>query len=70
MIRLGFVAVNATTKLIQRGILLYTKVQYIKESNTLAANATIKQLQREVLLNIKGEYMKESNTLVDSAENN
>ena len=48
----------------------YTKVQYMKESNTLVDSATIKQPQSLVLLNTKGQYMKGSNTFVDSVENN
>ena len=70
MMDLSFVAVNATTKQLQKRILPDTKGQYMKESNTLAVNATIKQVQREILLNTKGRYMKESNTLVDSVEKN
>ena len=43
-------------------VLLNTKEQWMKESNTLSGNASIKQQQKEVLLNTKGQYMKESNT--------
>ena len=44
-------------------ILLNTKGQFMKESNTLVGYAIIKQLTSLILLNTKGQYMKESNTL-------
>ena len=50
---------NVTIKQLQRVILLSTRGQYMKESNTLAGNAAIKQLHRVVLLNTIEQYTKE-----------
>ena len=50
-----------------KDILLDTKGQYMKESDTLAGNAIIKQQQRDILLNTKGQCMKESCILAANA---
>ena len=50
---------NAIIKQLKSQVLLNTKGQYMKESNTLAGIVIMKQLQKEVLFNIKGQYMKE-----------
>ena len=47
---------NATIKQQQEEVLLNTKGQYMKETNTLAGNNS---LRKEILLNTKGKYMKE-----------
>ena len=60
----------AVIKQLQSHILLNTKGQLIKESNTFADNVTIKQLQSHALVNTKGQYMKESNTLVSNVDDN
>ena len=60
-------AVNATIKQLQSQVLLNTKEEFMKESNTLAGNATIKPLQSQVSLCTKGQHMKESNTIVGNA---
>ena len=54
---------NAATDQLQRDILLDTKGQYTKESNTLAGNMIIKQAQMEILPDTNWQYMKEWNTL-------
>ena len=58
-----FLVGNATIKQLQSLILLNTKEQYMKKSNSLAGNAPIKQLQSLLLLNTKEQYMKEWNIL-------
>ena len=50
---------NATIKQHQKGILLDTKGQYMKESNTLADNATNNLIGRVVQLNTKGHYIRD-----------
>ena len=60
---------NMNIKQFQREIFLYTKGQYMRESNILSDNATIKLLQRSILLNTKGQYMKESDIRAGNATN-
>ena len=57
---------NPTIKQLQKKILLSTKGQYMKESNTIADNAAIHLLQKEILRDTKWQYMMESNTLADN----
>ena len=64
MMELSFVAVNATTKQLQREVSLNTKEQYMKESNTLVGNVTIKHPQRGILHDTKGQYMSESKSKI------
>ena len=58
---------NANIKEHLRRILLSTKGQYMRESNTHADYATIKQQEREIFTYTKKQYMKESNTLAVNA---
>ena len=65
-------AINVIMKQLRRKVLLNTKGQCMKESNSLADNSpainvTNKHLRWEVLLNTKRQYMKWSNILVGSA---
>ena len=53
-----------TNNLLKRGILLNTKGQYMKESNTLAGNAGNNLLKRVILVNTKRQYIKVSNNVV------
>ena len=48
-------------------ILLSTKGQYTKESNTLAGNVANNSLKREVLLDTKNHYMRKFNNLVEKS---
>ena len=58
---------NATRNFQKKDVLLNTKGQYMKESNTLADNAIGNLQVGEFLLYTKGKRMKESNTLADNA---
>ena len=50
---------NATINQIKREILLNSRGQYMKESNTLEGNVISKLLKRDILHNTKGQYMKD-----------
>ena len=58
MMESNFPAGNATIKQLQMEVLLGTKGQYTKGSNTHAGNAHIKQQQEDILKDTKGEYTK------------
>ena len=60
---------NATIKQHQKEILLDTKGQYMKESNTLASYVANTFRRREIWIHTKGQYIKESNTFADNAKN-
>ena len=48
---------NATTRQLQRVILINTSVQYMKERSIHAGHVTTRQLQREVLLNTSVQFI-------------